>query len=85
MSNTRVEIIIDELLLHGFSPAERDAIGASLSLELQRLISAGNPVELAKLGSIPVLRANNIALEPRAKSQTVGAQVANAVYGGFTK
>jgi hypothetical protein len=85
MSKTRVEIIIDELSLHGFSPAERDAIGASLSLELQRLVTAGDPTVLTNLGSAPLLRANNITLEPGAKSQTVGAQVANAVHGGLTK
>ncbi len=83
MKNPRVEILIDELVLHGFSPAERYAIGEALSLELQRLVTAGHPAELAKLGNIPALRTNNIILKSGAKSQTVGAQVAKAVHGSL--
>jgi len=83
--STRVEVLIDELVLHGFSPAERYAIGEALSQELQQLMASGDPGALANLGNIPILRTNNITLEPGAKSQAVGAQVANAVAGGFKK
>jgi len=83
VKNPRVEIVIDELVLHGFSPAERYAIGESLSLELQRLVTAGNPAELASLGSIPALRTNNITLKAGAKGQAVGAQVAGAVHASL--
>lgn len=83
MKNPRVEIVIDELVLHGFSPADRYAIGEALSMELQRLVVAGNPGDLASLGSLPVLRANNISLTAGTKPQTVGAQVAQAVHGSF--
>jgi hypothetical protein len=83
MKNPRVEILIDELVLHGFSAADRYAIGESLSLELQRLVTAGNPGELSALNSMPTLRAANISLVADAKAQTVGAQVARAVHGSL--
>ncbi len=81
MKNMRVEILIDELVLHGFSQAERYAIGESLSLELQRLVVAGHPDQLAALGSQPVLRAANVTQGAGAKAQAVGAQVAKAEHG----
>jgi hypothetical protein len=83
MKSPRVEILIDELVLHGFSAADRYAIGESLSLELQRLVAAGNPAELAALGDVSALRAANISLPADAKTQTVGAQVAAAVNGSL--
>jgi hypothetical protein len=83
MKNPRVEILIDELVLHGFSAADRYAIAESLSLELQRLVAAGNPGELAMLGNLPALRAANISLGSGAKAQAVGAQVAAAVHGSL--
>ncbi len=80
MAHTRIEIIIDELVLHGFPPEQRHAIGESLSAELQRLVAAGNPTDLANLNSTPVLRASNISLKSGAKSQQIGAQVAKTVH-----
>ncbi len=79
----RVRILIDELTLHGFPPADREAIGESLSRELERLVSAGNMGTLTSLGNIPVLRAPNISLSSGAKAETVGARVAQAVHGSL--
>ena len=82
-ANRRVEIVIDELVLRGFSPADRDAIGDSLSRELGRLVEAGDIQALAGLGSIPALRAPNVTLQASAKAATVGSQVARAVHGSL--
>jgi hypothetical protein len=84
MKPARVEILVDELVLHGFSPAERYAIAESLARELQQLVAAGNPGELAGLGNSSVLRANNVTLSAGTKSPAVGAQVAGAVHGSLT-
>jgi len=83
MKNPRIEILIDELVLHGFSPADRYAIAEALTLELQQLVTAGNPGELAALGNRPFVRAANISLGAGAKAHTVGAQVAKAVHGSL--
>lgn len=80
MAHPRIEIIIDELILHGFPPEQRHTIGESLAAELQRLVAAGNPTDFANLNSTPVLRASNISLKSGEKSQTIGAQVAKTVH-----
>jgi hypothetical protein len=36
----RIEVLIDELVLHGFDPHERHAVGDGLSAELTRLLAA---------------------------------------------
>lgn len=81
--STRVEIVIDELVLHGFSQADRHAIGEALSLELQQLIAAGNPTQLAGLKSAPTIRAGNIHLKSGAKPSAVGEHIAGAVHASL--
>ena len=85
MSNPRVEIIVDELVLYGFSPAERYSIGEALSLELERLAAASDPIRLGRLGDVPVLRADPIRLPGGAKGRAIGAQVAGAVHGSLSR
>jgi hypothetical protein len=80
----RVEIVIDELILHGFSPAERYAIGDSLSQELERLV-VEQGFQAHQNVDIPVLKAAPVKLQPNEKSDYVGAQVAQAVYGGLKR
>jgi hypothetical protein len=80
----RVEIVIDELILHGFSPAERYAIGDSLALELERLIT-DQGFQAYENVDTPVLKAAPVMLQANAKSNTVGSQVAQAVYGGLKR
>ena len=84
-ANQRVEIVIDELVLRGFSPMDRDGIGESLSHELSRLIEAGDIPALAGLGNIPALQAPNVTLQPGAKAATVGTQIARAVHSSLNR
>ena len=83
MTATRVEFVIDELVLHGFAPGDRHAIGEALTIELQRLAAAGDSQALAHLGNLPVLRSANVTLQAGAGPRTVGAQVAQAVHGSL--
>jgi len=39
----RIEVLIDELVLHGFDPRERLAIGDGLTTELGRLLASDAP------------------------------------------
>ena len=84
MSTVRVEITIDELVLHGFQPTERYVIGEALALELERLLAVSNAAPLGRLGDIPVLRANGVNLPSGAKGQAIGAQVAGAVHASLS-
>lgn len=80
----RVEIVIDELILHGYSPAERYAIGDSLSLELERLVMDGGFPVLESM-DIPSLRTAPVNLHPSSKPDLVGSRVAQAVYKGLPR
>ena len=80
----RVEIVIDDLVLHGFSPADRYTIGDSLSRELERLVmeQGFQPHESV---DVPMLKAAPVNLSANSKSAQVGSQVAQSVYKGITK
>ena len=78
----RVEIVIDELVLHGFPPAERYAIGDSLSQELEQLVLEQGYLPQEGM-DIPMHRAAPIKLPANPKPDMVGSQVAQAVFGGL--
>lgn len=80
----RVDIVIDELILHGYSPAERYAIGDSLSRELERLVmeQGYQPHESV---NIPMLKTAAVNLPANSKPDKVGSHVAQAVYGGLKR
>jgi hypothetical protein len=80
----RVEIVIDELVLHGYSPAERYAIGDSLSRELERLVME-QPFQPHESVDIPMLKAAPVNLPASSKPDLVGSQVAQSVYKGLIK
>jgi hypothetical protein len=81
---SRVEIIIDELVLHGFSPSERYAVGDSLSQELERLIMDQGFQAHENL-DIPSLRTAPVNLPQSSKPDLVGSRVAQSVYKGFPR
>ena len=80
----RMEIVIDELVLHGFSPADRYTIGDSLARELVRLVmeQGFQPHESV---DVPMLKAAPVNLPVNAKPDQVGSHVAQAVYGGLKR
>jgi hypothetical protein len=80
----RVEIVIDELILHGFSPAERYSIGDSLTQELEQLI-VEQGYQAHENVDIPVLKTAPVKLQSNAKPGMVGSQVAQAVFGGLKR
>jgi hypothetical protein len=79
----RVEFVIDELVLHGFAPADRYAIAQALSAELQQLAASGGAAALARIGTLPSLSTAAVNLKPGARPAAVGAQVARAVHAGM--
>lgn len=83
MKNPRVEILIDELVLHGFSAADRDAIGEALQRELGRLVMGSQLGEQASARSVDTVRVPQPVISPLARPAVVGAQAARAVFGGL--
>lgn len=79
----RVEVLIDELILHGFAPGERYAIGEALSRELERLMATETMGSLAGMKDVVSLRAGNINLAAGTKAETIGAQAAQSIHASL--
>jgi hypothetical protein len=80
-----VDLRIEELVLHGFPPADRHRIGDAATSELARLFAErGVPPALEAGGEIPVLGAGSFEARPDLGAERVGVQVARAVYGGLS-
>lgn len=86
MRPARIEVNIDELVLHGFSPADRYRIGEALEGELTRLFTEGGlPSGLAKGSQVDRLDGGSFDVKQGSKAESIGVQVAKSVYGGIKK
>jgi len=84
MMPKNIELHIEELVLHGFSPGDRYRIGEAVEQELTRMFAdRGVPESLARGGEIASVDGGAFELAPGARGDVVGAQVAKAVYGGL--
>jgi hypothetical protein len=84
MKPKNVELHIEELVLHGFSPGDRYRVGEAVEQELTRLLAdRGVPQSLEGGGEIGHVDGGAIEVAPDSRAQVVGAQVAKAVYGGL--
>lgn len=85
MSPREIKVRIDELVLHGFSPADRLRIGAALERELARLlVERGLPEGLAGGAEVQAVDAGSFVRGPLITPSLIGAEVAQAVYGGLS-
>ena len=83
--NQSVELNIDELVLHGFTHADRLPIGLAIERELTLLFSKqGIPHELQKNSNQPSLDGGSFQMASNSSSGAIGNQIAGAVYSGFT-
>lgn len=79
-----VRLRIEELVLEGFPPGDRYRITAAVETELARLFAEqGIPPGLAGGGTVPMLDGGSFDVAPHARTDQIGAQVAQAVYGGL--
>ena len=82
MTPKSIELHIEELVLHGFSPGDRYRIAEGVEQELSRLFAdRGVPESLAEGGEIVSVDGAAFEVAPRSRAEAVGAQVAQAVYG----
>ena len=79
-----VELNIEELVLHGFDPANRYAIGDALERELTRL-SSEQPITATEDIEISQLNGGAIDMGTGASAEATGIQLARAIYGGLGK
>jgi hypothetical protein len=81
-----VEIHIEELVLHGFSPHARFRVAEAVQQELARLVfQEGVPASMLKSMEVDGLDGGAFTLAPAARDQGMGKQVARAIYGGLAR
>ena len=84
LSPQSLEVHIEELVLHGFAPGDRRSIGDAVERELTRLlVEQGVPLLFAQDSEVKGLDAGRFAVAEEARGGTIGAQIAQAVYGGI--
>jgi hypothetical protein len=84
ISQPSVELHIEELVLHGFPPSDRDRIGDALQRELTRLFTEEPaPPALAQSAAIDRLNGGTFQIPASPRPEATGFQVARAVYGGL--
>lgn len=75
---------IEELVLHGFAPGDRDGIAAAVEQELARLFSEqALPPVLKKNISLDRVDGGSFRMAIPVKPTTVGTQIAEAIHGGI--
>jgi hypothetical protein len=85
MRPANIELHIEELVLHGFAPGDRYHIGEAVELELQRLFAErGAPQSLTHGAEMERLDGGSFGVAAGSRGDVIGAQVAQAVYGGLT-
>ncbi len=86
MNRQNIELHIEELVLHGFSPGDRHSIAEAVEHELTMLITErGVPQDMINGGEIARLDGGSFQLAQGSKPEVIGAHVARAVYGGMRK
>ena len=81
---SEVNMHIERLVLDGFPPDGRHAVGDALGAELGRLLSErGVPERLSATGDIDVVRANHRAVRPPTRSGDEGGSLARTIYGAL--
>ena len=77
---------IDELVLEGFPPHDRYRIAAAVEAGLAaHFAEHGMPPGLANGGSIPSLDGGAFNIAPGVRPESIGAQVAQSLYGGLQR
>jgi len=85
INNQTIEVNIDELVLHGFSPLERYQIATDLQIELTRLFTGkGLPASFNKGMRIDRLHAGSFQSGNGNKTISTGSQIAGSVYDSFS-
>lgn len=79
-----IHLHIEELVLHGFAPADRHRIGDAVQQELTRLFTdEPTPPGLRENAAIDRLNGGTFQMTATPRPEATGAQVARAVFGGL--
>lgn len=82
---TEMEIQIDELVLHGFSPGDRYRISEAVEQELARLFAEqGRAPQPSQGREVTQVDGGAFEMARNANPETTGAQIAQSVYVAVT-
>lgn len=85
-SQPSVELHIEELVLHGFAPGDRYPIGEAVERELTRLFTEqGVPPTITYQGETGEVDGGLFETDPFSDAEAIGARLARAIYGGFSR
>lgn len=84
MKPVRIELIIDELVLHGFASGDRYAIGEAVQAHLESLLAADS-IAPAKNVSVDNLTPQQVVLGRKATAGSIGSGIAQAIHGGLRR
>jgi hypothetical protein len=80
-SQPSIELHIEELVLHGFPPSDRYAIGEEVESQLVKLLGEqGVPSSLLSESATDEIRGATFNTSHNAKARAIGRQIAQAVY-----
>jgi hypothetical protein len=82
MANNNIELHIEKLMLHGFSPSDRHRIGEAVEVELTRLFTEQG-ISMTKGGEFARLDGGQFNVAPNSNANTIGSQVAQSVYNSM--
>jgi hypothetical protein len=89
MKRPAIRLHIEELVLHSFDPHDRHAIADAVQRELSGLlaVSLGSQasVRWAESSDHAHIDAGSFQVEHGANATSIGASIANAVYGGLSR
>lgn len=80
----KVDLHIEELVLHGFAPGDRYRIGDALERELDRLFTEQGVPPSPRSSELAYLDGGAFEVEPGSGAEEIGVRVARAVYGGLS-
>lgn len=85
-STQHLEVVIEELVLHGFAPGDRHRIAGEVEKELARLFSErGLPSSLTESNEIERIDGGAFELSLNDKPGTIGTRVAKVVFEGLSR
>lgn len=79
-----IEININELVLHGFSPADKFRIGQAVEQHLSLLFNQKDiPSSLQKNNDVHLMNAGDFRMSANDTAGSIGNQIAGTIYSGF--
>jgi hypothetical protein len=84
MKPSHIEVVIEELVLHGFAPGDRRRIGDAIERELARLLAVQGLPAFATGLALDRIDGGTFQATPGAPAGTLGGQVAQQVYQQVT-